>query len=146
MKKIAFTFLITFATATAFAQNAVKPQQQPTTKNSTKTIEQRAQDVTASMAKHLRLTPVQVQKVGAINLTNMQHLQKAIQTYRKDGKKLAAQVDIINQSRLSQIKEVLTPQQFAQYQQRREEKLGVPKEMQSNPANRHEGAAYQNVN
>ena len=61
-------------------------------------------------------------------------------------KKLAEQVDIINQSRLSQIKDVLTPQQFAKYQQRREEKLGVPKEMQSNPAARQQGSSYNTEN
>ena len=144
MKKIALTLLIAFTTATAFAQTAAKPQAQPAAKTEKKTIEQRAQEVTASMTKHLRLNPEQAKKVGDINLTNMQHLQKAIQTYKNDGKKLAEQVDIINQSRLSQIKDVLTPQQFAQYQQRREEKLGVPKEMQSNPAARQQGATSNN--
>ena len=145
MKLIAFTLFLAFTAATAFAQTASKPQQQ-TAKASTKTIEQRAQEVTASMAKHLRLSPAQVKKVSVINLTNMQHLQEAINTLKHDPAKLAARVDVINQSRLSQIKDVLTPQQFTQYQQRREEKLGVPKEMQSNPTTRQQGAAYQNEN
>jgi hypothetical protein len=145
MKIVAFTLIFAFTLVTAFAQNAVNSQQNGT-KSPSKTIEQRAQEVTTSMAKHLRLTPDQVKKVAAINLTNMQHLQKAIETYKNDGQKLAAQVDVINQSRLSQIKDVLTQQQFTQYQQRREEKLGVPKEMQSNPAARQQESAYQQEN
>jgi len=144
MKKIAFTLLLTFAAAGTFAQTTAKSEK--TARVGEKTVEQRAQEVTASMAKHLRLTPEQVKKVGAINLSNMQHLQDAITKYKKDSGKLAAQVDIINQTRLSQIKDVLTPHQFDMYQQRREEKLGVPKQMQSNPAARQEGAAYQSEN
>lgn len=141
MKNLVFTLLIALITATAFAQGAAKPQQS-TAKAESKTPEQRAREVSASMAKHLRLNPEQAKKVSAINLTNMQHLQEAINTYKSDPQKLAERVDLINQSRLSQIKDVLTPQQFSLYQQRREEKLGVPKEMQSNPASRQEDSSY----
>lgn len=142
MKIIAFTLFIAFMATTAIAQNATKPQMQATSKADAKTVEQRAQEVTDSMIKHLRLNAQQAKKIGAINLANMQHLQEAIGKYKSNASMLAEQVDIINQTRLSQIKDVLTPQQFVQYQQRREEKLGVPKEMQSNPASRQEGSSH----
>lgn len=142
MKKIAFTLFIAFSTVAAFAQSTAKPQEQTTSKADAKTVEQRAQEVTASMVKHLKLNAQQAKKVGIINLSNMQHLQEAIEKYKSNASKLAEQVDIINQTRLSQIKDVLTPHQFALYQQRREEKLGVPKEMQSNPAPRQEASSH----
>jgi Spy/CpxP family protein refolding chaperone len=142
MKRIAFTLFIAFTIVNVFAQSTTKPQTQNTSNVPSKTVEQRAQEVTASMTKHLNLNAQQVKKIGVINLTNMQHLQEAIEKYKTNSSKLTEQVDMINQTRLSQIKDVLTPHQFLQYQQRREEKLGVPKEMQSNPASRQEGSSY----
>ncbi len=130
MKKIAFAILFSLAATCTYAQ-AAQRQQAPI-----KTIEQRAEAITASMAKNLHLTPDQVKKVQAINLESMRNAEKAQQKYKNDPKQIVQQMDIISQTRLSRIKDVLTQQQFEQYQQRREEKMGVPREVQSNPSAR----------
>lgn len=137
MKKILFAALLIFASATAFAQGAKSPAQ-----SAAPNLEQRAAAITNSMVKHLRLTPDQAQKVAQVNLSSMQMAEEAKVKYKKNPKKLATQMDIISETRLSLIKDILTPFQFSQYQQRREEKMGVPKEMQSNPASRQQGSSY----
>jgi Spy/CpxP family protein refolding chaperone len=134
MKKLLFIVLLAFATITVYAQDSANGQ---------KTLEQRASDITGSMAKNLRLSPEQAKKLGEINLTSMKNAEEAKQKYKSDPKMIVIQMDIISQTRLSKIKDILSPQQFAQYQQRREEKMGVPKEAQSNPASRHEDSRYQ---
>ena len=53
-------------------------------------------------------------------------------------------MDAISDTRLSLIKDVLTPLQFSQYQQRREEKMGVPKEAQTFPASAGQGSSGYN--
>lgn len=93
------------------------------------------------MVKNLRLTPKQATELKDINRNSMRHAEETRTKYKADPRKLAEQMDIISQTRLSQIKDILTEQQFAQYQSRREEKMGVPREAQSNPASRQ--GAYQ---
>ena len=137
MRKAFLAAVFVFASIAAFAQGAKAPAQ-----SAPKAVEQRAADITSGMAKHLRLTPEQAKQVGEINLNSMKQADKVLKQYKNDPKKAAAEMDVISQSRLSLIKDVLTPQQFAQYQQRREEKMGVPKEAQSNPAARQGGAGY----
>ena len=137
MRRSLIAALFVLASLTAFAQGSKAPAQ-----TASKTVEQRANDITQGMATHLRLTPEQTQKVGKINLTSMKKAEKVLTKYKNDPRKVAAEMDVINQTRLSLIKDVLTPLQFAQYQQRREEKMGVPKEAQSNPASRQEGSRY----
>lgn len=145
MKRLAFALIFVFATTASFAQGtAPQKQQAKPAQEAPKTLEQRADEITAGMAKHLRLTPEQAIKIKAINLTSMQNAEKAKETYQKEPRKIVQQMDIISQTRLSQIKDVLTPLQFQQYQQRREEKMGVPKEAQSNPTSRQGGALNQN--
>ncbi|TXK51901.1 hypothetical protein FVR03_02910 [Pontibacter qinzhouensis] len=143
MKHILFVLLLAIGTPAAFAQTTSAAKK--ATPASGKTVEQRAQEITAGMAKHLGLTPDQVKKVGAINLASMQHAEAAKNQYKDNPKMLMQQMDMIGQTRLSQIKEVLSPVQFAQYQQRREEKMGVPKEAQSNPSSAQPGG-YQDQN
>ncbi|WP_187261518.1 hypothetical protein [Pontibacter beigongshangensis] len=143
MKPILFALLFALAAPVAKAQTTAAATQN--SQAGARTLEQRAQEITASMAKHLGLSPEQVKKVGAINLASMQHAEAAKKEYKANPKKLVQQMDIIAQTRLSQIKEALTPMQFAQYQQRREEKMGVPREAQSNPASGQPGG-YQNQN
>jgi Spy/CpxP family protein refolding chaperone len=141
MKKAALATLL-FATVTtaALAQApATQQKQAKTTQDAPKTLDQRADEITAGMVKNLRLVPDQAKKLQEINRTSMRHAEEARAKYKADPRKLAQQMDIISQTRLSQIKDILTEQQFAQYQSRREEKMGVPREAQSSPASRQGG-------
>lgn len=143
MRKFAFALLFCFASLSGFAQTAAGSQPtKATAQAEEKTLEQRADEITAGMARHLRLTPEQTQKIRAINLSSMQSAEAAKLKFQKEPRRIVQQMDVISQTRLSQLKDVLTPIQFQQYQQRREEKMGVPREAQSNPTSR-QGASYQ---
>lgn len=139
MKKVVFAILLTSAATTAFAQ---APAKQEKVIQAKLTLEQQAEAMTAGFTKNLRLTPEQTQKVYEINLNSLQHAEAAKAKHKSNPKRLVRQMEIISTSRLSQLKDVLSPQQFQQYQQRREEKMGVPKEAQSNPST-SQSARYQ---
>lgn len=134
MKKTVLAILFALATSATFAQVQKSRQAAQAASPAGKALEQRASEITASMAKNLRLTPEQTAKVEAINLSSMQSAEDAQKRYKAEPHKIVQQMDVINQTRLSQLKDVLTPQQFTQYQNRREEKMGVPREARSNPA------------
>ncbi|MEJ8800629.1 hypothetical protein [Pontibacter sp. H249] len=138
MKRIFVAIFFALAGSVAYAQSTASTQKASTQAQTEKTTEQRAEDMTAGMAKHLRLTPAQASKVKAINLDGLQQIEEAKKKYKDDPRMVVKQIDIISQTRLSQIKDVLTPAQFQQYQDRREEKMGVPKEAKSNPAQRQQ--------
>ncbi|MFD3001583.1 hypothetical protein ACFS7Z_14525 [Pontibacter toksunensis] len=142
MKRLAFALFFAFATTASFAQGPAA-QQPGAAQAGVKTLDQRADEITAGMAKNLRLTPEQTQKIKAINLKSMQSAEEAKVKFQKEPRKMVKQMDVISQTRLSQIKDVLTPLQFQQYQQRREEKMGVPREAQSNPSSRHQSPLNQ---
>ncbi|WP_128396977.1 hypothetical protein [Botryobacter ruber] len=147
MKHVTFALIFFFASTALFAQTttASAVQQDPKAGQSTnKTLEQRADEITAGMVKHLHLSGEQAKKVRAINLANMQHAEAARVKYKNDPKQFAHQMEIISETRLQQIKEALTQQQFEQYQARREEKMGVPREARSNPGARQQESSYQN--
>jgi len=143
MMKLAFALLFALATTTSFAQTTTAKPKTKAAQAAPETLEQRAETITKSMAAHLRLTPEQAQKVKAINLTNMQHAEAARKKHLKEPRLLVQQMDIISETRLSQLKDVLTPVQFQQYQQRREQKMGVPSEAQSSPTSSQQGLRYQ---
>jgi len=135
MKQTVFIILFAVATSGAFAQglNTRQPVAAKATDQAVPTLAQRASTITAGMVKNLHLNAEQAKKLQAINLASMQSAEAAKEKYKGDPRRIAAQMDIISQTRLSQIKDALTPLQFQQYQQRREEKMGVPQEAQSNP-------------
>lgn len=145
MHKLTLALLFAFAlTATAaYAQAPATAGTQQARPSQEKTLEQRAEDITASMAKNLRLSPEQVKKVRAINLASVTQAEEAKLKHKADPKAFAYQMEIISQTRISQIKDALTEQQFSQYQYRREDKMGVPKEAKSNPASRQMDQGYQ---
>lgn len=122
MKRLAFAILLAAATTATFAQGPADRQQTQAAK-AEPSLEQRAEAITASFAKNLRLNAQQTQKVYTINLSSLQHAEDAKAKYKNNPKKLVHQMEIISQTRLSQLKDVLTPTQFQQYQQRREEKI-----------------------
>jgi hypothetical protein len=89
-------------------------------------VEAKAAALTANMRQALNLTPAQAEKVQQINVTSVRNVETARLQYRTDLRKLNAIIDDIGQSRLAGLKDVLTPDQFARYQRKREEKMGVP--------------------
>ena len=87
----------------------------------------RANPLTASMAQALSLTPAQTEKVRDINAKSVRKVETARQRYAgQPSAKLRGAIEEIGLARLEQLKDVLTPAQFGRYQQKREEKLGVP--------------------
>ncbi|MCR5889740.1 hypothetical protein LRS06_18585 [Hymenobacter sp. J193] len=99
-------------------------------------VEARANALTENMQNALGLNPQQVEKVRQINLTSVRAVETARLQYRQDVRKVSAIVDAVGRSRLSSLKDVLSPQQFDRYQRKREEKMGVPSSqgIQGNPA------------
>lgn len=97
----------------------------PATSAST-SVAARAEALTTNMSQALSLTPAQIEKVYAINLTSVRNVESARQHYRQEPAKLKSYIDDISLARLDRIKEVLTATQFAKYQQKREEKMGIP--------------------
>jgi periplasmic protein CpxP/Spy len=132
MKKITLSLFLAFASVAAFSQapNSASAASQV---QDNKSVQERAEEITMSMAKHLHLTPEQIKKLNKINLRSMQTAEEVKEKYKAEPREMVKQMDIISQTRLSQIKDILTFQQFQLYQQRREEKMGVPKEAQTYP-------------
>ncbi|WP_310395496.1 hypothetical protein [Hymenobacter sp.] len=89
-------------------------------------IDAKANALTANMQTNLGLSPQQTEKVRAINRRGVENVESARARYRTDPRKLAGVIESIGSSRLSALKDVLTPAQFAKYQRKREEKMGVP--------------------
>ena len=86
----------------------------------------RVEALTTSMAQALSLTPAQIEKVRAINTTSVRNVETARQRYGQEPAKLRGYIDDVSLARLDRLKDVLTPAQFARYQQKREEKMGIP--------------------
>ncbi len=109
-------FLLAAFSLMVFAANA--QSQRPTS-------EQRAQTMTTAMMNHLKLSGAQAKKIQELNLYSIQMVERAKRDLKNDPAKLKAMVDQISSSRLSSIKEVLTPTQFTQFNAHRERKMGV---------------------
>jgi len=103
---------------------AAKPAPAPRPATS---AEDRVAALTANMAQALALTPAQTEKVRAINTSSVQKVEAARQRFAGEPPaKLRGAIEDIGLARLEQLKDVLTPAQFSRYQQKREEKLGIP--------------------
>lgn len=112
-----------------------QPAPAPTIPNEA-TVQARADALTANMTQGLALTPAQAEKVRTINFNSVRNVETARLRYRQDPAKLKSYIDDIGLARLEQLKDVLSPNQFARYQQKREEKMGIPtvRGNQGNPA------------
>ena len=137
------------APATAIVKTKVKPVGQPGVKTKTTqrveaptaapsdaVIDAKANALTANMQQNLGLSPQQTEKVRVINRRAVEQVESGRMRYKGDPRKLAGIVETAGSSRLSAIKDVLTPAQFGKYQRKREEKMGVPnvQGVQGNPA------------
>lgn len=89
-------------------------------------VTERAEALTTNMTQALGLNPTQVEKVRAINTTSVRTLEAARVRYRQEPNKLRGSIDDIGLARLEKLKDVLTAAQFMRYQQKREEKMGIP--------------------
>ena len=99
-------------------------------------VADRAEALTSNMTQALGLNPAQIEKVKTINTNSVRNVEAARVRYRQDPNKLRNYIGDIGLARLEQLKDVLTPAQFARYQQKREEKMGIPtvRGNQGNPA------------
>lgn len=99
------------------------------------TIQARAEALTTGMSQGLSLTPAQTEKVRAINLQSVRNVEAARVLYRQQPTKLRDYIEDIGNSRLDRLKDVLSPVQFQRYQQKREQKMGIPQTggVQGNP-------------
>lgn len=124
-----FTKAQTVAKSKAAAPAATKPKPAATAPaaplDETK-VETRAKALTDNMRQALALNPAQTEKVSKINLTSVRNVETARLRYRTDLRKLNGIVADIGQSRLAALKDVLSAGQFARYQRKREEKMGIP--------------------
>lgn len=89
-------------------------------------IEAQAKGLTQNLKQALGLTPQQEEKVLQINQRCIRQVEVARIQYRQDLRKLNSVIDDVGSSRLTLLKDVLTPAQFNKYQQAREKKMGVP--------------------
>jgi hypothetical protein len=146
----------TFAQAPATVKTKIKPAGQPSVKTKTTqskptaapeaaaetifapdaVVDAKANALTANMQQNLGLNPQQTEKLRVINRRAVEQVETGHLRYKSDPRKLAGIVESASSSRLSAIKDVLTPAQFAKYQRKREEKMGVPNAqgVQGNPA------------
>ena len=89
-------------------------------------VDAKANALTTNMQQNLGLSPQQTEKIRVINRRAVEQVESGRLRYKADPRKLAGLVETAGSSRLSAIKDVLTPTQFAKYQRKREEKMGVP--------------------
>jgi Spy/CpxP family protein refolding chaperone len=126
-----YRFLLAIALAPALASplptRAQKAPTRPAQASApSASVQARADALTTNMAQALSLTPAQIEKVRAINLTAVRNVETARQLYKEEPAKLKGYVEDVGLARLDRLKEVLTPVQFTRYQQKREEKMGIP--------------------
>lgn len=110
----------------AVAQTTASSAARPPKTTTSATAAARAEALTTNMTQALGLTPAQAEKVRAINITSVRNVETARQRYGQEPAKLRGYIDDVSLARLDQLKDVLTPTQFARYQQKREEKMGIP--------------------
>ncbi|RTQ51737.1 hypothetical protein EJV47_08055 [Hymenobacter gummosus] len=113
---------------------AAKPQTPPPApapKVDETKIQAQAQSLTQNLKQALGLTPQQEAKVLDINQRCIRQVEVARIQYRQDLRKMNEVVEDIGSSRLTLLKDVLSPAQFNKYQQAREKKMGVPSQAAS---------------
>jgi len=120
------TLLLLSAAGAAQAQPTASVKTQPA-ESATDAAAARVEALTRSMSQALQLTPAQTERVRAINTTAVRNVEAARRRYRDEPRELRGYVESISLARLDRLKEVLTPAQFARFQQKREEKMGIPK-------------------
>jgi hypothetical protein len=123
-----FSFLLAAALATQLTPSQANAQKAPAKPAAAPSVSAaaRAEALTTNMTQALGLTPAQQEKVRVINTNSVRNVETARQRYGQEPAKLRSYIDDVSLARLDQLKDVLTPAQFARYQQKREEKMGIP--------------------
>ena len=106
------------------------------------TPEQRAEHITTSMVKNLGLNSAQTAKVRQINLQSVNQMEEARIKHQKNPRAMVDQADLISQSRLSRLKDVLSPDQFNKYQRKREQEMGITQPASPNTPRSPESQSY----
>jgi Spy/CpxP family protein refolding chaperone len=123
--------LFVFAVAlpgSLYAQNSVPPQMKAPSP------EEMSKKVTEKMKEKLKLTDEQTQKVSDINLKYAQQMDEIRKqnTQPADRQANHEKMKELREKKLAEMKTVLTPEQFEQYQKMQG---GMRKEHPANPAN-----------
>ena len=113
---------------------ASKPASKPAPRPVGIKPEERARQMTASMTQALGLAAEQVKKVQEINLLSVQRVEEARRTYARQLPQMRAEIELIGNSRLSLLKDVLTAAQFRAYDVMREQKMGIPEALKQQAA------------
>ena len=124
MNRLLLLAILSSASLAATAQIPAAPK--TITAQAPANAQVRADALTANMAQALALNPAQVEKVRAINVGSVRNVEVARQRFGTNPAKLRAYIEDVGAARVEQLKDVLTPAQFARYQQKREEKMGIP--------------------
>jgi periplasmic protein CpxP/Spy len=122
MKNIAIIILMFLFVSAAFAQDDEKVK---------KTPEEKAAILTAKMEKALALTPEQVKKVKAINLTSAEKTVASREAAGLDKKKFHTEKKKIEAERDASLKTVLTPEQYGKFREMIDEKKDKKKDKKS---------------
>jgi predicted metal-dependent phosphoesterase TrpH len=142
-KSLLLAGLLLAAAPTALAQTGARPKPKsaapaakpqaaaPAPKIDEAKIEAQAVSLTQNLKQALGLTPQQEAKVLEINQRCIRQVEVARIQYRADLRKLNSVIDDIGGSRLTLLKDVLSPAQFNKYQQAREKKMGLPSQAAS---------------
>ena len=128
--------VLALPTSAAFAQTKPKPLR-PASKPETllqmdpqqapdSLVTIRADALTGNMTQALGLSPAQVEKVRAINLHAVRVVETARLNHADEPGKLRTYIESVGITRLERLKDVLTAAQFNKYQQKREQKMGIP--------------------
>jgi len=115
MKKIAIMILaLSLSVGSSWAQQELsgKPK---------KTVEERAESFTRRMTKNLNLEATQVERFKALNLDRFKQLEEVRASFGGDKKQIASKAKEVNDAFFSNAKGVLTPEQFAKFQEMKEE-------------------------
>lgn len=116
MKKFMILAVALFiSVAGAFAQSASLAGKEK------KSPEERAGKFTQRMTKELALDAIQQERVKGINLERFKQLEEAKSVATADKKEVATKVKQINENYFSNLKSVLTPEQFVKFQEMKEE-------------------------
>jgi Spy/CpxP family protein refolding chaperone len=132
LKFISMAMLFVFAVAlpgSLYAQNSVPPQMK------SPSPEERSKKETDMMKEKLKLTDEQTQKVGDINLKYAQQMDEIRKQNSQPAERQAnhEKMKKMHEKKLAEMKTVLTPEQFEQYQ--KTQGGGMRKEHPKNPAN-----------
>ena len=116
----------------ATAANAQRPGRTATEGRPQMSAEERAQKMADQQKENLGLSEEQHQKVYAIHLAHAQKHEAKRGERQRDMEQRRADIEAIEASRDSELRKVLTDEQYAKYQQNRQDAASKIKERREN--------------